>query len=55
MFDSTEELLQKIRLGEDIARNILKEMKLHDPVLVLSQSTGTCSCRTHRSHQRSVF
>ena len=55
MFDSTEELLQKIRLGEDIARNNLKEMKLHDPVFILSQSTGTCSCRTHGNHQRSVF
>ena len=33
MFDSPEELLQQIRLGEDTARNNLKDMRLHDPVL----------------------
>jgi predicted RNA-binding protein with PUA-like domain len=33
MFDSPEELLQKIRLGEDAARNNLKDMRSHDPVV----------------------
>ena len=34
MFDSTEELLQVIRLGEDTARNNLKVMRLHDPIRI---------------------